>query len=178
MVASNSSAEGDRDEWDDAYTVEEMRAILASLSGLSRVVMALSFLGLRPAEMAGLRWNDIHANRLNVQRGLWRKHITAGKTGARFVPAGPFVLGILREYRDSREFHSGHVLENSEGGPLDTHGIYSFVNRTLKPVFAKLSFEWKQLYGGRVHYGTLARSRKRALSESSRSRQAARGSDV
>jgi len=41
------------------YTLLEMAIALSILQGQARVAMALAFVGLRPAEIRGLRWEDI-----------------------------------------------------------------------------------------------------------------------
>ena len=60
------------------YSLAEMRGILTALGGRPRDVMALGFIGLRPAEMLGLKWSDIHDDALYIARSAWRGIIGDG----------------------------------------------------------------------------------------------------
>jgi integrase len=130
-----------------------MRGILAGFQSdkKARAVMALAFLGIRPAEILGLRWEDIQRDGINVQRGMWKGIITPGKTGSRFVPIGPMMWGILEEHRiATREMNvTGYVFENSIGKALNTDGLNALTARVIRPVLKTLGYEWKTLYAGR-----------------------------
>jgi integrase len=59
--------------------------------------MALGFTGLRPAEMLGLIWADIHDGAMYIKRSAWRGQISDGgkvKRAKRVVPFGPFITRI------------------------------------------------------------------------------------
>src|SRR5262249_57717890 len=60
------------------YSAAEMRGILTVLTGQARVAMALAFVGMRPAEIIGLRWEDITHDAIRVERSMWRGHLSDG----------------------------------------------------------------------------------------------------
>jgi integrase len=135
------------------YTVLEMGSALSGLEDqpAARVAMALCFLGLRPSEIHGLRWEDVDpfAGVLHIRRSAWRKIINEGgksKRSVRAVTLGPTVSGILEAYRHSRRSPSGFVLENTAGNPLD---LYKLAREIIRPMFAIIGVEWKGYYGGR-----------------------------
>jgi integrase len=45
--------------------------------------MALGFTGLRPAEMLGLIWADIHDGAMYIKRSAWRGQISDGGKAVR-----------------------------------------------------------------------------------------------
>jgi integrase len=135
------------------YTVLEMGCALAGLQDQpeARVAMALAFLGLRPSEIHGLRWEDVDpfAGVLHIRRSAWRKIINEGgkgKRSVRGVTLGPTVSGILEGYRQARRSPSGFVLENTAGNPLD---LYKLAREIIRPALATMGIEWKGYYGGR-----------------------------
>ena len=135
------------------YTVQEMGSALSGLQGQpeARVAMALAFLGLRPSEIHGLRWEDVDlvGGVLHIRRSAWRQIINEGgksKRSVRDVTLGPTVSGILEAYRHSRRSPSGFVLENTAGNPLD---LYKLAREIIRPVFVIIGIEWKGYYGGR-----------------------------
>ena len=135
------------------YTVMEMGLALSGLQDQpeARVAMALAFLGLRPSEIHGLRWEDVDpfAGVLRIRRSAWRNIINEGgkgKRSVRDVTLGPAVSGILEAYRQSRRSPSGFVLENTAGHPLD---LYRLARETIRPALAIIGVEWKGYYGGR-----------------------------
>jgi len=135
------------------YTVQEMGSVLSGLQDQpeARVAMALAFLGLRPSEIHGLRWEDVDQFHgvLRIRRSAWRKIINEGgkgKRSVRDVTLGATVGGILESYRQSRHSQSGFVLENTAGNPLD---LYKLAREIIRPTFAIMGVEWKGYYGGR-----------------------------
>lgn len=134
------------------YTVLEMGSALSGLQDQpeARVAMALAFLGLRPSEIRGLRWEDVDplTGVLHVRRSAWRKVINEGGKGKRSVRdviLGPTVSAILEAYRRSCQSPSGFVLENTAGNPLD---LYRLAREIIRPAFATIGVEWKGYYGG------------------------------
>jgi integrase len=133
------------------YTVDEMAATLNVLTGEAKVAMALAFLGLRPSEIRGVKWQDIDLinGTLRVGRSVWRTHVNdGGKTGkGRTVTLGRAVRGILSEHKESRPVVlSGWVLEASNGSPLDLNNLS---RRVIQKALKAARLEWKGYYGGR-----------------------------
>lgn len=100
------------------YTAKEMRGILTVLAGQPCAIMALAFIGLRPAEIVGLRWEDITADAIHIQRSMWRGQVSEGgksKRSRRAIPIGPIIRAILAQYQAEHTSVSGFVFENSIG---------------------------------------------------------------
>lgn len=98
------------------YTAAEMRGILAVLTGQARIAMAFAFVGMRPAEIVGLQWDDATQDAIHVERSMWRGHISDGgksKRSRRIIPLGPFMIALLATYKTTAPSISGFVLENS-----------------------------------------------------------------
>jgi len=134
------------------YTAKEMRGILTVLRGRERVVMTLAFIGLRPAEIIGLRWDDVSQDAIHVQRSMWRGQLSDGgksKRSRRMVPIGPVVAAILAEHQQQFPSVSGFVLENTIGTALDTSGLAKLVRESIRPILAKHGYNWKTMYAGR-----------------------------
>lgn len=113
--------------------------------------MALSFIGLRPSEIRGLKREDIDLNVrvLRVRRSAWRSSINEGgkgKNSVREVTLGSTVLDILKEHIEAERSQRGFLLENSLGMPLDLDAL---ARNVVRPVFAASGLEWKGYYGGR-----------------------------
>jgi integrase len=135
------------------YTLLEMATALSALRGepQARVAMALSFIGLRPSEIRGLRWEDVDftAGQLHIRRSAWRGTLSEGgkgKNSARQVTLGATVLGILSDYRNTFTSRSGFVLENSLSNMLDLDALS---RRVIRPLFKANGLTWKGYYGGR-----------------------------
>jgi integrase len=132
-----------------------MRAVLELLSDdpLAQAVMALAFLGLRPSESRGLKWEDVdfkHAV-LRIRRSMWRTHVREGGKGQRSVrdvSFGPVIGGILENYRASLTLPDAttFVLETGTGGTLD---VWNFAAKAIRPRLATAGIMWKSFYGGR-----------------------------
>jgi integrase len=113
--------------------------------------MALAFIGLRPSEIRGLRWEDVNlgAGVLRVRRSAWRDSINEGgkgKNSMRDVTLGATLIGILSECQKLQRSQRGFVLENSLGAPLDLDALARDV---IRPTFEKCKLTWKGYYGGR-----------------------------
>src|SRR5207245_1117808 len=55
-----------------AYTLDEIKAMLAALPEPSRtLVLVAGLTGLRLSEVKGLRWEDYSGNELRVSRSVW-----------------------------------------------------------------------------------------------------------
>ncbi len=135
------------------YTVSEMATALIVLQGdtRARVAMALSFIGLRPSEIRGLKRSDIDLNAgvLQVRRSVWRSSINEGgksKNSVRDVTLGPTVSAILKEHMDTERSQRDFLLENTLGMPLDLDALARDI---VRPIFAAAKLQWKGYYGGR-----------------------------
>ena len=135
------------------YTILEMASALSLFADEPQVcvALALAFVGLRPSEIRGLRWEDVDLDRgvLHMRRSAWRSTLSEGgkgKNSAREVNLGPTVLAILAQYRDSQPSQNGFVLENSLGNMLDLDAL---ARRVIRPAFEKSGLTWKGYYGGR-----------------------------
>src|SRR5271166_219074 len=135
------------------YTIMEMASALTVLQGQTqaRLVMVLTFIGLRPSEIRGLKLEDVDLDGgvLHVRRSAWRSSINEGgkgKNSSRDVTLGPVVIGILKEHMEAQRSQRGFLLENTLGMPLDLNALARDV---IKPTFAASGLEWKGYYGGR-----------------------------
>jgi integrase len=135
------------------YTLMEMASALAALQAepQARLAMALAFIGLRPSEIRGLRWEDVNLNtgELHVCRSAWRDTLSEGgkgKNSVRTVTLGSTIVGILSDYLKATTSQRGFVLENTMGNPLD---IDALGRKVIRPTFAAAGLVWKGYYGGR-----------------------------
>jgi integrase len=134
------------------YTANEMRGILTVLKGRERVVMALAFIGLRPAEIIGLRWEDVSQDSIQIERSMWRGQLSDGgksKRSRRIIPLGPYVTALLAQCKADFPSVSGFVLENSIGKSLNTSGLAKLVRESVRPALSKHGYNWKAMYAGR-----------------------------
>jgi integrase len=134
------------------YTIEESENLISALVDHvdAQLVMALAcFLGLRPSEIAGLRWEDFEQNWLHIRRGVIRGRIDVPKT-----PESVASLPMIGQVRIPLELwrlkcgnpRSGWVFENRNGGPIDLHNL---VNRVIIPTLKAARIPWKGTYAGR-----------------------------
>ena len=135
------------------YTIMEMASALTVLQGQTqaRLVMVLTFIGLRPSEIRGLKREDVNLDGgvLRICRSAWRSSINEGgkgKNSVRDVTLGPTVIGILKEHMEAERSQRGFLLENSLGMPLDLDALARDV---IRPMFAASGLEWKGYYAGR-----------------------------
>lgn len=91
----------------DILEVSEMQEILAGLQPRDRTLVLLSMVtGLRRSELAGLKWQDIHFQKLeiDVQRSVVNQVVGRCKTEAsqKPVPLDEFTMGdLLNWYRET-----------------------------------------------------------------------------
>jgi integrase len=136
------------------YTREEMVKVLNALRDKPQgfIAMLLCFVGLRPAEMRGLKWEDIDPiGVLHLRRSAWRGHISEGDSGkkrhVRDIPVGVEVVRLLERYKETLPLIvSGHVLENSAGKPMSLEAL---AYRVIIPAHKVAGVSWKTYYGGR-----------------------------
>jgi integrase len=156
------------------YTWEEAENVISAL--VERVdcqlVMALAcFAGLRPNEIAALRWEDVEGEWLHIRRGIVGGKLDSPKTAesVRSIPLRPHVLVPLELWRQKSTNTSGWIFP-SEGtltidriiapemqllaggaSPVDLHNL---VKRVIKPAVEKAKLRWKPIKAGRTGAAT------------------------
>ncbi len=147
------------------YTLEEAENIISALVDHldCQLVMALScFLGLRPGEIAALRWEDFDSESVNVRRSVVRGNVGTPKTPESIasLPLIDPVRTPLELWRQkSGNAKDGWVFPSRNNTPVDLHNL---ISRVIKPhvegksqcercdkVPKKSGVEWKTLYAGR-----------------------------
>lgn len=143
-VAAPVKCEGVSIEREEPWSTEEVKKFLAAIRGERlQVVMLLSLMGLRPAEVAGLRWKedvDLVAGTLwvrNTRTIVWGESggqvvekAPKSKAGKRSLPLPAPVAAALMEFQsrqaDEKELadaayqESGYVLVDELGRPCRT----------------------------------------------------------
>ena len=128
------------------YTWEEAENIISALVDRvdCQLIMALAcFLGLRPNEIAPLRWEDFDEEWLHIRRGyvrgLWRQKSKNPAEGWLFPSEG-----TLPESRIVAP-----ELKHLAGGfsPLDLHNV---ISRVIVPILREKKLTWKPLKAGRT----------------------------
>jgi len=147
------------------YTLEETENIISALVDHvdCQLVMALScLLGLRPGEIAALRWEDFDSESVNIRRSVVRGNVGTPKTPESIAPL-PLIdqvrvpLELWR--RKSENTKNSWVFPSRNDTPVDLHNL---IARVIKPhvegksecerchkVPKKSGVEWKTLYAGR-----------------------------
>jgi integrase len=147
------------------YTLEETENIISALVDHvdCQLVMALScLLGLRPGEIAALRWEDFDPESVNIRRSVVRGIVGTPKTPESIAPL-PLIdqvrvpLELWR--RKSESTKNSWVFPSRNDTPVDLHNL---IARVIKPhvegksecerchkVPKKSGVEWKTLYAGR-----------------------------
>jgi integrase len=134
------------------YTLEEAEDIISALVECvdCQLIIALSFFaGLRPSEIAGLKWEDFDAEAVNIRRANVRGVVGTTKTpeSVATLPLLTQILVPLALWRQkSGDPESGWVFKNERGNPQD---LTDLVRRKIRPALLKAGLEWKGLYAGR-----------------------------
>jgi integrase len=161
------------------YTLEEAEDIISALVDHvdCQLVLALScFLGLRPGEIAALKWEDFDSESVHIRRSVVRGNVGTPKTpeSIAFLPLIEQVRIPLELWRQKSSQKSsqesnrkssqkskteGYVFESRNGTPVDLHNLVSRViiphvngSRKCVPcdlVPKKSGATWKGLYAGR-----------------------------
>jgi len=140
------------------YTLQEMESIISALVDHvhCQLIMALAFfLGLRPGEIAGLRWEDVEENFVHIRRAVVRRKVAETKTpeSVASLPLIQPVKGLFQLWRHkSANPSEGWVFQNKSGNPADLKEI---VRRIIRPALEAKQIEWKSLYAGRRGAGTV-----------------------
>jgi integrase len=158
----------DAEQGDDTqhYTLSEVEDLISALSDHvdCQLVLALAcFLGLRPGELAALKWSDIDDGWLHVQRSIVRGHVDRPKTRESIAKL-PIVDGVrvpLELWRPQAPSSSkGWVFPSRNDTPVDLHNmiariIVPHLDGKRKCVICKETptvkkeIQWKGLYAGR-----------------------------
>jgi integrase len=136
------------------YTLEEAEDIVTALVEHvdCQLIMALGcFLGLRPNEILGLKWEDFDGEILSIRRGVVRGVAGPLKTRESMadIPlVDQRVIVPLELWRKSKtRTPSEWVFANDQGKHL--HDFGNIISRKIRPAVKKAKLEWKGLYSGR-----------------------------
>jgi integrase len=143
--------EGGKAEPTIAYTLDESLAILKALSGRTdaALIFALSaFLGLRPSETCGLRWENVADDCLWIRGSVVRGHAGETKTeqSQRQLPLIEPVKSLVAGWREEcMNPVEGWLFQNS-GRVIN---MDCFSKHHLAPVVRAAGIKWYGLYAGR-----------------------------
>ncbi|WP_285580116.1 site-specific integrase [Herbidospora sp. NBRC 101105] len=141
------------------WTAEEVKTFLAGIAGERlHAVMLLSLIGLRPAEVCGLRWSDVDFEAGTVAAGKNTRTIVdrivvekgaKSKSGDRDLPAPDVVMAALKEFKKRQAAEklaagepykaSGYVLVDELGAPQRT----DWLRRRAYELMAKVGVRGK-----------------------------------
>jgi integrase len=147
------------------YTLEEAEDIISALVEHvdCQLIVALAFfMGLRPGEIQGLRWEDIDSapdhqglRWIHIRRAVARNVIGETKTTSS-VASLPLIAPVLIPLnlwrQKSGDKTEGWIFPNGRGKPVD---LRSVIGRTIVPTLAAKNIEWKTLYAGRRGAATI-----------------------
>jgi integrase len=121
-----------------AYSLEEIKKMLAVLGEPARTVVYLAALtGLRKGEIWGLRWDDFAGQELRVNRSIWNGLSNAPKTARSKAP-----VPVVKELADALEEHRqrmgklavGPIFQAGNGKPLNLDNL---ARRVIIPAIEK-----------------------------------------
>ena len=138
------------------YTLEEVENVISALREHveCQLMVALSFFaGLRPSEIAGLRWEDFDIGSsegrpaVHIRRAVVRGVVGVPKTPESLatLPLLPQVTIPLTLWRQKSR-SDGWLFANERGNPVHLKDV---VRRTIRPTSQKADLVWKGLYAGR-----------------------------
>jgi integrase len=145
------------------YTLSEAEDLISALVDHvdCQLVLALScFMGLRPGEIAALKWEDFDSESVHIRRSVVRGNVDTPKT-QESIASLPLIDQVkipLELWRASSK-SEGWVFESQNKTPVDLHNLISRViiphveggrecvrcDKTPEPS----NVEWKGLYAGR-----------------------------
>lgn len=140
------------------YTLEEAENIISALIehvNCQLIVALAFFLGLRPGEIQGLRWEDVDSEWIHIRRAVVRNVVgeTKTKSSVASLPLIAPVLIPLKLWRQkSGNPSEGWVFPNKNGKPTD---LKSLVARIIVPTLRAKNIEWKTIYAGRRGAATI-----------------------
>ncbi len=140
------------------YTLEEAENIISALVehvDCQLIVAFAFFLGLRPGEIQGLRWEDIDEQWVHIRRAVVRNIVGETKTTSS-VASLPLIMPVLIPLKLWRQKSGnkteGWLFPNGKGKPVD---LKSLVARIIVPTLEAKKIEWKTLYAGRRGAATI-----------------------
>jgi integrase len=141
-----------------AYTIDEAKAILAALASRlnAQCIFGLAFfMGLRPSEIAGLRWEDVTGSVLHVRRAAVQGIVdeTKSPSSQRDLPLIEPLSSMLKAWRARcKNVTEGYVFPKASGGPLNVESLCLHV---IKPLCKAAGVAWSGLYSARRGHGTV-----------------------
>jgi integrase len=124
----------------EVLTAEELRALLAELNGVYRVmVFVVATTGLRVSELLALRWQDcdFEAGEIRLARGIVRQRETAMKTEAsrKPIPLESGLAGVLTEWRGQCTYNQpgDYIFASVEMGGLQPLWPNSAMEKHIRP---------------------------------------------
>ena len=135
-----------------AYTLKETLAIRKALSGRVNADLVFSlaaFLGMRPSEIAGLRWEDVTDEEIYVRQAVVRGIAGDTKTpqSQRTLPLLEPVRSLIAAYREQcAGIREGWLFTGRNGGPVK---MESFIKHAIMPAVRKANLPWYGLYAAR-----------------------------
>jgi integrase len=121
---------------------QDIRRLIEALPEPTKSIVTLIVVGsLRIGEVAALRWERIHPDRIEIVERFYEGEFDDTRTdaGRRSIPLDSF--GILRRVLDAAWQRSKHrnpsdlIFTNAKGGPVNRRNL---LNRQLKPTIKKL----------------------------------------
>jgi integrase len=140
------------------YALEQAEDLISALverADAQSVVALAFFLGLRPSEIAGLKWDDVDPEWVHIRRAAVKGRVGGTKT-PEAVASLPLIepvrtlLGLWRERSGGPS--AGWVFPSRRGGPLS---MDSFSKRVIAPACAAAAIPWYGLYALRRGAGTI-----------------------
>jgi integrase len=136
------------------YTWEEAEDIISALVehvDCQLIVALACFLGLRPGEIAGLRWEDFDKDYVHIRRSVVRGKLGTPKTTESLAPIpliDPVRIPLKLWRQKSGKPTEGWLFPSDANTPAT---LNNFVNRIIKPTLKAKKIVWKQggLYCGR-----------------------------
>jgi integrase len=140
------------------YTLEELENVLSALvDGVDcQLVMTLAgFLGLRPGEIAALRWEDFGLEWVHIRRAVGRGVVGTPKTLSSIAS-----LPLIGLVRVPLELWRGKCGSPAEGWVFpgrfqDRPGDLKALTRVIAKTLKQKSIPWKTLYAGRRGAATI-----------------------
>jgi len=125
----------------------------AKMAGM--VITTCFYAGLRPSEAAGLRWENVTADTLQVREAYVAGSHKGTKTGrTRTVVMLPQLRHRMRLWAMAYQFPtSGWVFPNQDGNtPININCLGA---RVIKTTLEALGMDWQGLYACRRGFGTM-----------------------
>jgi integrase len=127
------------------------------------LIVALSFfVGLRPGEIQGLRWEDFDTvpdlsgiRWVHIRRSVVRNRVGETKTKgsvASLPLVAPVLVPLTLWHQKKGRPTEGWLFPNQKGKPIDLRCV---VSRTILPTLTEEKIEWKTLYAGRRGAATI-----------------------